>query len=71
MMLLDTYIDPINFLRASFSLKGYLNILDDYKFTCRKSDNLAATRLKSGACQIVRVIARLKSGSLIDQDPGQ
>ena len=38
-MLLDTQFDPLNSFWAYLLIKGHPNLLDFYKFNCRKSHN--------------------------------
>ena len=59
MILLDTSFYPLNSFRANFLLMRLHNLLDYYKFNCRKSEHLKTrhrlidqetARLKSGRC---------------------
>ena len=63
MMPLDNSFSPLNSFRAPFLLMRLHNLLDYYKFNCRKSEYL-----KIRHCLIDQATARLKSGRcLIDQ----
>ena len=54
MMLLDTSFNPLNSFMAPFLLMRLYNLLDYYKFNCRKSEYLKIRR-----CLIDLVTARL------------
>ena len=68
-MIVYTACNPLNFLWAPFSLNEPPNLLDYYKFDCRKSENMKIRRPDwSGSCLIGQVAVWSKSGScMIDQ----